>query len=175
MMLPRSSSPTFIGFAASNAMVLVASTVYLLWRFPPPTFFLSSLDHGYQLAMGTAVVDGRLPGIDYFTLYGPFVGLTSGLGLAVTGSLTGEIVICAVGYALAICCASSVVRRQTSPIFGWICVFALLLLLPRYYKWYYWLFPLSQLAFFQAWLTGGEKKARYVGLLICWGLVAGIG
>src|SRR5271165_2340233 len=81
MMLPRSSSPTFIGFAASNAMVFVATTAYLLWRFPPPTFFLSSLDHGYQLAMGTAVVDGRLPGIDYFTLYGPFVGLTSGLGL----------------------------------------------------------------------------------------------
>lgn len=174
-MMPKSQSLTFAGFAASNTMVFVATVVYLLWRFPTPAFFLTSLDHGYQLAMGVAVADGRLPGIDYFTLYGPFVGLTSGLGLAATHSLAGEIIICAVGYALAICCASSVVRRQTNPAFGWICVVVLLLLLPRYYKWYYWFFPLSQLAFFQTWQTGGENKARSIGLLICWGLVAGFG
>jgi hypothetical protein len=121
--------------------VFLASFGYLLVRAPTPEFFLTSTDHGYQLALGRAVLAGRIPGVDYYTLYGPLVGVASALGFVLTGNIIGEILICAAGYACAIALAFSVVRREAGGPFAVAVALFLLAVFPRYYKWYYWLWP----------------------------------
>src|SRR5919109_5304669 len=127
---------------------------YFFYRMPPPEFFLTSQDHGVQIVAGLAMLAGRLPGVDYLTPFGPLVAASSAAGLwlgqhGVLPLLAGEVVICAAGFALTIALLAGFVSRWTRPWLGVASAVALVLLFPRYYKWYYWLWPAVVLLMFE--------------------------
>jgi hypothetical protein len=156
-----------------TAAAFCLSAIYLLLRVPLPDFLLASNDQGYQMALGTAVAAGRLPGFDFVTQYGPFVAFSSYIGLALTGNATGEMVICALGYAASIAVAVSVVRRETGRIVAFVAFVALLLLFPRYYKWYYWLFPLLGLVAARRYWDVLQRNGNEWATILAWGQIVG--
>jgi hypothetical protein len=114
----------------------------LLWGAPGVEFYLGSPDHGLQLMTGQQVVrHGKVLFVDLFNHYGPLTSYTSAVGLILHHSLLPETLICAAGYAAALTILFAVARRLS----GWPAALgvlvACLLLLARFYKWYYWLFP----------------------------------
>ncbi len=154
------------------------SAVYLLLRVPTPEFLLASNDQGYQMALGTAVAAGRLPGFDFVTQYGPFVAFSSYVGLVSTGSAVGEMVTCALGYAASIAIAVSLIQREAGRTAAVVGMVVLLALFPRYYKWYYWFFPLLGLmaARWYWWASRCSREAAARSdtrsVPIMWGLIA---
>ena len=170
---PRYAAPPDVSDRYVTAVVFCVSAIYLLLRVPPPYLLLASNDQGYQMALGSAVAAGRLPGFDFITQYGPFVAFSSYAGLALTGNATGEMLICALGYAASIAVAISVVRRETGRIVAFVAFAALLLLLPRYYKWYYWLFPLLGLAAARRYWTVSWRHGNEPAMILAWGQIAG--
>ena len=98
--------------------VCLAAALYLIFRVPSADFLLTSTDQGYQMALGMAVANGRLPGFDFVTQYGPAVAFASYFGYAITGNAIGEILMSVVGYATAIAIGASLVRRPAGGIFG---------------------------------------------------------
>lgn len=128
--------------AAPAVALFVLSLLYLLLRVPSPEFFLTSDDQGYQMALGMAIATGRYPGLDFITQYGPLVAVASWLGWALTGSLAGEILVCAAGYAAAVALTYRYLARHANVLIGVAGALTVLALFPRFYKWYYWLFPI---------------------------------
>jgi hypothetical protein len=152
---------------------------YLLYRLPTPEFFLRSQDYSGQMAVALAMLAGRIPSVDSLTGYGPLVAASSAIGLwvsdkAVLPILTGEIIVCAAGYALTIALLGSFVSRWTRRWLGTVCAIALLLLFPRYYKWYYWLWPALVLLMFEFHLASSRAGQARLSLVL-WGAVSGIG
>jgi hypothetical protein len=137
---------------------------------PSSSFFLTSQDHSYQLAMGQAILNGRLPGIDFFTLYGPMVAYASALGKLLTGNLLGEIFICAIGYSAALAFAFHSLRRISGILSGLLFLLAAVILLPRFYKWYFWFFPLTNYLLFTLVAFSEKCAAKHFFL---WGVFGG--
>jgi hypothetical protein len=157
------------------AVVFCLSAIYLVLRVPTPVFLLSSNDQGYQMALAAAVAAGDLPGFDFVTQYGPFVAFTSYLGLVVAGNVTGEMLICAFGYSAAIAIIVSIVRRETGRVTAIVAFAAQLLLFPRYYKWYYWLFPLLGLVASRRYWNVSRQRGNEAALIMIaiWGQIVG--
>jgi hypothetical protein len=126
-------------------------------------------DHGYQLSLGQQLLFGKRPYVELFWHYGPLTAYTSAAGLAIHHSLLPETVICACGYAAALTLVYLIARRQA----GWFVAVVLLavnvLLIARFYKWYYWLFPLLM-----AWLLQGCLDRQTWRRAACFGLTAGV-
>lgn len=80
--------------------------------------------------------------MDLFFHYGPLAAIVSMLGLCVHDSLLPETLICAAGYALALTLAIAIARRLVSGAAAVGVGGVLLLLIARFYKWYYWVGPL---------------------------------
>jgi hypothetical protein len=140
--------------------VLCLALVILLVRAPSIEFYLNSTDHGYQLAFGRQVVLGLFPGIDVFMNYGPLVAFTSAAGIWLSGSLLGETLLCACGYAISLALIGALARRYVSALAGVVGPVLALLLIARFYKWYYWLFPLLALAGTLSVLETTEPRRR---------------
>ena len=170
---PKYICPPDVNDRCVTAAVFCLSAIYLLLRVPLPVLLFSSNDQGYQMALGTAVAAGRLPGFDFVTQDGPFVAFSSYVGLALTGNATGEMLICAVGYAASIAIAISVVHRETGRIVAFFAFAALLLLFPRFYKWYYWLFPLLGLAAARRYWTVSRRYGNERAMIFAWGQMVG--
>jgi hypothetical protein len=167
-------SQSTIGYYAMAAYFCL-SAIYLLCRVPTSDFLLSSNDQGYQMALGAAVAAGRLPGVDFVTQYGPFVAFSSYVGLALTGNVTGEMLVCALGYATAITIVVSIVWRETGWVASSAAFAAMLLMFPRYYKWYYCLFPIVGLAVAQRYWDEARARTNQLVTIFGWGLVTGTG
>ena len=146
---------------------------YLLLRAPSPGFFLHSTDHGYQLAMAARISVGSLPGVDFITHYGPLVGFSSYLGLAASGGLVGEILICAAGYAAAIALSTWWVRRHSNALLATIYAASFLLLLPRYYKWYFTFMTIISLPLAGSVSSAVGQPKKMKRRVFAWGVVAG--
>ncbi|MGO9113402.1 MAG: hypothetical protein ACLP9L_29580 [Thermoguttaceae bacterium] len=157
-----------IGRRGVAALVLVATLVLLLWQAPPAEFYLNSQDHGLQLCGGQQVLQGKIPCHDLFTPYGPLVFYSSALGIALSGSLVGETILCSLGYALALWIVYLMVSRHASRLAGLLALAATYLTLARFYKWYFWLFPLAVLLALDGYraASGGRRRA--------WAFAAGI-
>jgi hypothetical protein len=113
----------------------------LLILFSPDlSFYLTSPDQGYQVALGKLILLGNIPFKDILFGYGPLVGYTSAFGQYISNSLIGETVICSFGYALSLLIIFFLVSRYSSKSLGFISTIIGFLLLARFYKWYYWLF-----------------------------------
>jgi len=151
-----------------SLIVFLLALIALLWSAPGLDFYLGSPDHGYQLSLGHQIVLGKFPFVDFFFHYGPLTAYTSCLNFVPYGSLVFETIICATGYALAIMLVFYLTRCYTSTFSG--CVAGLIgfLLLARFYKWYYWLFPLLALFVFSQVLNSKKSKQMW------WMLAAGI-
>lgn len=147
--------------------------LYLLWRVPSFDSFFSNTDHGFQLSLGRQVLLGKFPYIDLFFYYGPLAAYTSAAGFLITDGPLAEIVICCTGYALAAGFAGLAVRRHTSFLVSILVVAAMLLLLSRFYKWYYWCFPALVLFLFDRALSNPQRPLRQAaGLGFAAGLAA---
>jgi hypothetical protein len=144
----------------------------LLLQAPPVEFYLSNSDHGMQLCGGHQVLFGKVPGCDMFSPYGPLVFYTSALGLKLSGSLLGETILCSLGYALALWIMYLLVARHAAPLAGVLVVAAACLLLPRFYKWYFWLFPLAVLLVLFDYAAASPARRRVLAL--AGGLLLGI-
>ena len=145
--------------------------LYLLWRCPSFDSFFSNTDHGFQLSLGRQVLLGKFPYVDLFFYYGPLAAYTSALGFLITDGPLAEVLICCTGYALATGCAALAIRRHTNAVVSTLATAAMLLLLSRFYKWYYWCFPALVLFLLERSLRSQERYApRAAGL----GFVAGV-
>src|SRR5262249_47278728 len=124
-------------------------------------------DPSFQLSIGQQVVLGKRLFVDVFFHYGPLVAYTSALGLAVHDSLVPETVICALGYAASIALLFSTATVLIGRLAGVAVAGLALLLLARFYKWYYWLFPLLTvfLVVREPAPTGGRARGDALGLV----------
>jgi len=140
---------------------------------PTRDSYLLNFDHGYQLGVGVQVLHGKIPGVDILTHYGPMVFYSSALWYWLSGSLLGETLACAVGFALCVAVIYSLVSRHTSAIAGLLAASAGFLLEARFYKWYIWLFPLGAI-----WLLdriSGSTPQRRNHWVAATGLWVGLG
>ena len=133
---------------------------------------MTNRDHGYQLCLGGQILLDRKPGVDSITWYGPMTMYTSALGLWASGSLVGETVLCATGYAACLTLLYLLVAANGSRGAGAAAAVVGYLVLARFYKWYIWLIPLATLWSLRGWLAAplGLKPRR---LAEC-GLVVGL-
>lgn len=174
-------SPAADGRRLGDLGFFGVALAYLLIRTPGLENYLGNPDHGYQLSLGAMVLEGYFPFVDFFVHHGPLPSLVSAFGLLSTGSLLGETVTCATGYALAIGLACVLSRRHAGAVPAWALLILSLLLLPRFYKWYYPLFGMAVLyalhrCFFAS--VGGSTTvhpSRIDRRLIAAGIAAGIG
>lgn len=134
--------------------------LWLLARAPGIGHYLVNHDHAYQLSLGQMVANGAWPFIDYFVHHGPLTSLVSALGLLVSRSLLGETVICALGYATAVCLMGLIVTQLTRSAWGWTSSVLGFLLISRFYKWWYWLWPLAVLWALSKYLACGAAQGR---------------
>ena len=93
-----------IGWPAVLLVLMLASS-------PTLDHFFNSPDMGYQLSLGRLVRLGQFPFVDMVQHYGPLVALTSAAGQWVHDSVVPEVVICSLGYCLAMSCIFWVVMR----------------------------------------------------------------
>lgn len=152
-----------------NESTLTAATLLLfeLWRVPALESYFSNPDHGFQLGLGRQILLGRRAFVDVFFNYGPLVPYTSAFGLWMWDSLIPETLICAAGYATAAYLIYAMVRQYSSAAAAWIAAASSLMFQTRFYKWYYWLFPLLVLYCLQK-TTRARMPARH------WALAAGL-
>lgn len=156
---------------------------YVLGSVPVVEFYVRSADHGYQLMYGSQILQGKLPSIDLVTAAGPLVGLTSAAGLAFNYSLLPETLICAFAYVVSVFLlyrlVSVLVADSGLPpaVGGGAAIVVSLWFLPRFYKWYYWLFPLAVTAIL--WRAFADERGCPARRRPVWagiaGLAAGIG
>ena len=140
---------------------------------PTRDSYLSNYDHGYQLGLGVQLVHGRLPGVDVLVHYGPMVFYSSALWYWLSGSLLGETIACAIGYALCLTIIYAVLARHVSRMAGLAGASTAYLLEARFYKWYIWLFPLGTIWLLDR-LSGASPDARR-RLITATGLWVGLG
>lgn len=145
----------------------------LLWKAPRLEFYLTSADHGYQLSLGKQILFDRFPFIDQFFHYGPLTAFTSAFGLWISDSLIPETIICAIGYAAAIFFIHRLSLIYASKLASYILPIVSFLLIARFYKWYYWLFPLIALYCFHRFLVANPPQ-KFKVLYIA-GIFGGIG
>lgn len=150
-------------WVAAEALVAAAVFAVLVNRAPTMERFLVNADHGYQLAAGSELLRGRLPGVDFLMSYGPLVAVLSALTLWTTGDLVGEVLLCAAAWSAAVWLVLHFTRRNFGAAAGVAAAAAAFLSIARFHKWYMWLIPLAALAAVDAsplpsrrrWLVGG--------------------
>jgi hypothetical protein len=155
--------------------VFAASFLALLWRAPQLSLYLTSADQGYQLGLGSQVLHGKYPFVGTIFHYGPMVALTSAAGQLISPGLLPEVLICALGYTISLGLMYALLRRHCGTWCSLVAPLAGYFLLARYYKWYYWLFPLAVLYCVdraQQARVGDRHQERWVYLA---GFVAGVG
>lgn len=168
---PRSSQ---LGDIVWSASVFIIALLYLAARVPEADFLLASTDQGYQMALGMAVAKGRIPGFDFITQYGPGVAFASYLGFLLTGNAIGEVLLSALGYAVTVTIAMNIVQRSAGRIFGTLAAVAMLLWFPRFYKWYYCLFPMIGIMLAQYLYVACMERRPSRACLFFWGQVVGV-
>jgi len=147
--------------------------LFLMLHAPGLDFYLSSPDHGHQLSLGRQVLLGKFPFIDLFFKYGPLTAVTSALGIWAWDCLIPETILCAAGYAVTLAIVFCLIRHYTSSITAAVGSLAGLALLARFYKWYYWLFPVLVLYCAHRWLQAKEDgQIRWV---FAGGVAGGVG
>ena len=160
-----------IGWSAVLLVLMLASS-------PTLDHFLNSPDMGYQLSLGRLVLLGQFPFVDMVQHYGPLVALTSAAGQWVHDSVVPEVVICSLGYCLAMTCVFQVVMRGAAARPGWAMWVGLAAslagwcVLARFYKWYYWCFPMLMLAGLSRVCEDRPRRRRW---RLAVGLIAGVG
>ena len=153
-----------------NLGIFLGFLTLLLLAAPGLDYFLASQDHGLQLSLGMQILQGKVPGIDVITGYGPGAMYTSALGLWASGSLVGETLLCASGYALALFLIYRLVRDHASRPAALVAATVGFILLARFYKWYVWLIPLLTLWSLNGYLRSPlGRRSRWIsacGLLL---------
>jgi hypothetical protein len=156
--------------------VFVTLFVTLMWKAPGLDSYLSNPDHGSQLAQGQQILLGKFPFRDMFINYGPLTPFTSAAGLWISSpgpySLMPETLFCVTGYALALWGVFFLVKTYASRVAGIIATILGLLLLARFYKWYYWLFPVIGLFCTHQLLQNERREHYWIGAA---GFLSGIG
>lgn len=162
---------TFVGKAHSleselnrqySWYVFLAAVLTLLWRMPELQSYLRNPDSGYQLSLGQQVLLGRFPFVDLFFHYGPLTAFTSGLSQWFHNGVLSEAITNAFGYGVAILLLYRLSPRQPSIVAALLVPFVALLLLSRFYKWYYWLWPLGVLYCHAAYLSARNTGGRWL-------------
>lgn len=92
-----------------------------------------------------------------------------------TGNLISETILCSLGYAASICLMFFMVRKHSARYWPYIVAISGYLLLARFYKWYYWLFPVAILYLVNLLQKFNEDTKRYCWLIFVAGIVAGVG
>lgn len=153
------------------AIVFLLALGWILVGVPDlDSYYRQGSGHCYQLSLGQQLLLGKRPYVDLFWHYGPLAAYTSAAGLAIHNSLLPETLICAAGYAVALTLIFQIARRRL----GWVAALSLVavnaVMVARFYKWYYWLFPLLT-----AWLLQGLFRRQVgIGQYTRLGLAAGV-
>jgi hypothetical protein len=145
-----------IGWSIVLLILMIASA-------PTLDYFLNSPDMGYQLSLGSIMLSGKFPFVDMLQHYGPLVTFTSAAGQWMHGSVVPEVLICSLGYCVAITCIYYVIARGGNARMRWtmlaglVSSFSAWCVLPQFYKWYYWCFPMLTLACCSHFLENSSK------------------
>ena len=162
-----------IGNRLTALAVFLVATIYLIQRFPVPEFLLQSDDQGYQLALGMAVTPDHWPAFDFVTQYGPMVALLSAAAYQVTGNVLGDLVLSATGFAACAAIGFFLLAATGKPRLGILTACALILTLPRFYKWYYALIPLLGCVLAWKYLLAGSPRRRRI-IVLLWSQLVGV-
>lgn len=156
-----------------NFLIFFLYFFLLVWFSPNLSFYLMSPDHGAQISAGKMVFFGYIPFRDILFIYGPLVPYTSAFGEWVTNSLIGETIICCIGHALSLFLIYFIVSKHSAKTIGFVSSIVGFLLISRFYKWYYVLFPLLALLCIYYYLNSkSELRSKW---LYCGGFLCGIG
>ena len=156
--------------------LLLLSALFLLVSASAPSldYYLWNVDGTAHSLLGHQVVHGKFPFVDIFSGAGPLASLIPALGFLISPTLVPQLLICSFGYALSIFLISLLVYRLSLlPIYGktiiaFIALLCAYLILAKFYKWHYWLFPLlvmvTGLHYFKT------RQLKWIGLM---GLTSG--
>lgn len=134
-----------------NGAVFVGILIYVLGIVPEFDGYHSrGSGHAYQLLFAVQLLHGKVPSVDVVTAAGPLQAVLSAPGLALMPeSVVFETVLCAVAWSLALYLLFRLVQRGSRDetargfVAGLLAVYAGVLLIGMFYKWFYWLVPLS--------------------------------
>ncbi len=154
----------------------VLAALFFIWRAPGFAYLSrGNVDNVYQIALGQQAFGGGIPGVGYFTQYGPAIGWMSALNWWTGHAWLAEVVswclFLAAGYGALwwwVAPAASITRRA--------CVLApAFLFTPHFAKYYFIFFPALLLALLgdgvnSVAVTRKTTEWRWV----CAGLVAGV-
>lgn len=150
---------------AFSAAVFAGLLLLLLLKAPTLEHYFHDPDQGQQIGLGREVFFGKIPGVNGVAYFGPMVAFTSALGFWLSGSLLGETLICAGGYAAALWIIFFVTSRYTTRLAGLAATAFAYVLLARFYKWYLWFFPLALILLFHCYLHAPpDRRRRWVWL-----------
>lgn len=153
------------------SLLWLALTVVLVWRAPGADYYYYDFDHGYPLAMGTQILLGQYPYIDFLSVYGPLTAWLSAATLS-AGHLWAETMLCASLHALAMVLVFVMLRQHLSSLIALTIVISSIWLLGRFHKWFIWLFPITLLYCYNCYLLSKRKKYNW---WLFAGIVAGVG
>ncbi len=159
------------------SLVIVAGAViigYLILATPSPLAFLTDPDQGFQLVNAQKVLLGQHPFINFNTgVYGPLIPYISALGQWLSDCrLIGEITVTITGYSVGYGILFYLTWRLTgSWAASFIALGFMLLLLPRFYKYYIVLGPaLFLLALYHFQGTGRRRVLWLAAATVVMGL-----
>ena len=175
--LPDSTTHELFGLDIRYiAQFLLLSALFLLVSASAPSldFYLWNIDVTVHSIHGHQVLHGKFPFVDVYFRSGPLATLIPALGFLVSPTLVPQALICSFGYALSIFLISILVFRLSplsvygKTVIAFIALLCAYLVLAKFYKWYYWLFPLlvlvTGLQYFQT------RNIKWIGLM---GLASG--
>lgn len=143
---------------------------------PDYLYFINNADISYQANLGYQVFFGKLPFVDTYLSYGPLAAYSSTLLFLVNKSFLPQALLSIAMYSLCLFIVYRLVvtlssrPRFQAMILGAVASLAGYICLAKFYKWYYWFFPIC-VAYLLSRFTQTNKKY----LLAAAGLLAGIG
>ncbi|HSF03075.1 MAG TPA: hypothetical protein VLA62_08690, partial [Solirubrobacterales bacterium] len=178
---PRAARRALVGTAPLRLEAVAAcaiSCLVLLCTAPSAHEFVSDADHGLQLAGALQVAFGRHPFLDFETaVYGPAVFYASYLGQWLSGwRLVGEVALVLLGYTAGYGLLFVLLHRIVGEgeaswarrAARWTLFLGLVLLAPRFYKYYLVLGPALFLLALHAYAQErGQRHLAWLGLATC--------
>lgn len=156
--------------AINLIFIVIVVLIWLIISTPTLMYFISDPDGGFFIQGAYMIRSfGEHPQIDFFSSYGPLSFYLRAIAqILFKGSIFSEVAVVLMGYTLSFVFFYESIRNLTkSRLFSFLCLIAVLICIPRYYKFFVVLVP-SMVFYFC--LLFYEKQTKFRAQLIGVGL-----